>query len=317
MDSPNQHPGIHVDDLRNNPSRKDGDQIVVGDLSLEIRADQRNATIDDHNVGSDNAPTHDENSSKNATPTAKIQTTGMTLSQEEFDQLEKANPLAAFDLMLKNGVLFSKSIGGSSNTSTDDPSETLRDNFLAEFRSEVLEMDLFQAIEQDASIIPEIKELLRKLRKPPFGTKFQEFSQTLEPLMEDINLSFHQRKADQSKLDDQTVRCNQLMAEITTFQEKYVTFRHEVPNAKQKVKDLNSAIAKHEEEIRLLKLQIANVQEKEDLMQKEANIALQKIRESHTSQQEMVTLVENGKILDERLADFKGKLNKLKSEFAI
>ena len=31
----------------------------------------------------------------------------------------------------------------------------------------------------------------------------------------------------------------------------------------------------------------------------------------------MATLVENGKVLDEKLAESKGKLNKLKSEFVI
>ena len=83
------------------------------------------------------------------------------------------------------------------------------------------------------------------------------------------------------------------------------------------MEELNLAIAKHEEEIRLLKLQITKFLEKEDLMQKEASIAIQKIKESQTSQQAMAILVENGKLLDERLAGFKGKLNKLKSEFVI
>ena len=107
------------------------------------------------------------------------------------------------------------------------------------------------------------------------------------------------------------------MAEVTTFQEKFVTFRHEIPDAKQKVEELNLAVAKHKEEIRLLKLQITKVLEKEDLMQKEASIAIQKVKVSQTPQQEMATLVENGKLLDERLAEFKGRLNKLKSEFVI
>ena len=52
-------------------------------------------------------------------------------------------------------------------------------------------------------------------------------------------------------------------------------------------------------------------------MQKEASIAIQKVKESQTSQQEMAMLVENGKLLDEQLAGFKGRLNKLKSEFVI
>ena len=88
-------------------------------------------------------------------------------------------------------------------------------------------------------------------------------------------------------------------------------------DTKQKVQELNLAIAKHEEEIMFLKLQITNVLEKQDLMQKEAIIAIQKVKESQSSQQEMTTLVENGKLLNERLAEFKGRLNKLKSEFVI
>jgi len=51
-------------------------------------------------------------------------------------------------------------------------------------------------------------------------------------------------------------------------------------------------------------------------MQKEASIAIQKVKESQTSQQEMEMLVKRGP-LDERLAWFKGRLNKLKSEFVI
>jgi len=197
VDSPNQQPRLQADGLENNPSRKDGDQTLAENLSLEIRDDQPNATTNGYNVESGKASKSDENSSKDAIPTTKIQTTSMVMSQEEFDQLEKANPLAAFGLMLKNGALF-KSIWGSSNTSTDDPLKTSRETLLAEFRSKVLEVELFQAIEQDAAIIPQIKELLCKLIKTqtPYSTKFQEFSQALEPLMEEINLSFHQKKGD-------------------------------------------------------------------------------------------------------------------------
>jgi len=61
---------------------------------------------------------------------------------------------------------------------------------LVELRTKVLDMDLFQAIEQDSSIIPEIKVMLHKLNNPSFGSKFQEFSQNLESLMDDIDLSF-------------------------------------------------------------------------------------------------------------------------------
>jgi len=51
----------------------------------------------------------------------------------------------------------------------------------------VLDIDLFQAIEQDDNIISEVKDLFLKLNQSSFSSKFQEFWQVLEPLMENIN----------------------------------------------------------------------------------------------------------------------------------
>ena len=64
------------------------------------------------------------------------------------------------------------------------------------------------------------------------------------------------------------------MAEVATFQQKFVNFRKEIPDAKKKVEEIDSAIARHEEEIKVLKLQRANVLEKESIMQKEARLAI-------------------------------------------
>jgi len=60
----------------------------------------------------------------------------------------------------------------------------------------VVEVDLFQAIEQDDNIISEVRDLLLKLNQSSFGSKFQEFWQALEPLMDGLKQSFHQKKAD-------------------------------------------------------------------------------------------------------------------------
>jgi hypothetical protein len=89
-----------------------------------------------------------------------VQPTTMAMSQEDLNQLEKRNPLEAFNLLVKSDVLFSNSTGKSSNTSTDDTSETSKENLLAEFRSKVLGINLFEAIEQDNTIISEVRELL-------------------------------------------------------------------------------------------------------------------------------------------------------------
>jgi len=78
---------------------------------------------------------------------------------------------------------FSRSIGKSSNVSVDAPSENSKENLLVEFQSKVLEANLFEAIEQDENIIAEVKELLCKLGNLLSGSKIQEFSRALEPLL--------------------------------------------------------------------------------------------------------------------------------------
>jgi len=83
-------------------------------------------------------------------------------------------------------VLLSRSTGKSSHVSADDVSETSKENLLAELRSKVLEANLFDAIEQDDSIIAEVRELLCRLSALLPGSKIQEFSRALAPLMEGI-----------------------------------------------------------------------------------------------------------------------------------
>jgi len=163
-------------------------ETSVGDSDLDDRANQYilasredNASLDQTNTPGEKLPT--EVMSTTNTQPAKI------ISQEDFDQLEKANPLDAFDFLVQD-VLFSRSTGKSSNVSADDPSETLKENLLAEFWSKVLEANLFEAIEQDENIIAEVKELLCKLGNLLSGSKIQEFSRALKPLLEGIGHGF-------------------------------------------------------------------------------------------------------------------------------
>jgi len=79
----------------------------------------------------DQPTTSSEKLSTEVMPTTNVQSTKI-ISQEDFNQLEKVNPLDAFDFLAQN-VLFSRSTGKSSNVSTDDPSETSKENLLAEF----------------------------------------------------------------------------------------------------------------------------------------------------------------------------------------
>jgi chromosome segregation ATPase len=135
--------------------------------------------------------------------------------------------------------------------------------------------------------------------------------------MDGINQGFVQKKLNQSKLEEKTLHCNQLLAEVATFQAKLDAFRLEIPNAQQKVGEIDSTIAKYKVEIQSLELQKTAILEKDDLMRKEASATIQKVKESKMSQQEITTLVDNGKALDERLTDFKSQLDQLTSEFKL
>ena len=144
-------------------------EISVGDSDLDDRADQYILASREDNAGLDQPTTPGEKLLTEAMPTTNVQPTKI-ISQEDFDQLEKVNPLDAFEFIAQD-VLFSRSTGKSSNVS--------KENLLAEFRSKILGANLFEAIEQDENIIVEVKELLCKLGNLLCRSRIQEFSRAL------------------------------------------------------------------------------------------------------------------------------------------
>jgi len=135
--------------------------------------------------------------------------------------------------------------------------------------------------------------------------------------LEGIGQRFQQKKTDKAKLEEKTLRCDQPAYEVAAFKAKVEVFRQEIPTNQQRVAEIDSTIAKYKGEILNMETQKANLLAKEDLMKQEAQVAIQKAKESKLSQQEIYMLTENGKALDERLSDFKNQLDKLTSEFVI
>ena len=254
---------------------------------------------------------------KDVPPSANILASSAVMSLEELEQFERDNPFDAFELLVRNETLLSKSIGKSSDTSTGGLSQTSKESLVAEFWNKVLDINLFQAIKQDDNIIFEVKDLFHKLDQSSFGPKFQELWQMLEPLMENVNQSLHQKKADQSKLEERTLVYDHLMAEITAFHTKLAAFREEIPDAQKKMDEIDSTIAEYKAKIHNLELQIASIQERESLMKKETSLAIKKVKDSKVFHKEMEPLVQHGKALDGEIDDFKGKLSKLQTEFKI
>ena len=178
----------------------------VGYSDLDDRADQYVLASREDNASLDQTNTPGEKLPTEVMPTINAQSVTI-ISQEDFDQLEKANPLDTLNFLAQD-VLFSRSTGKSSNVSANDASETSKENLLAEFRSKVLEANLFEAIEQDENIIAEVKEFLCKLGNLLSGSKSQEFSRVLEPLLEGIGQRFQQNRTDQAKLEEKILRCD-------------------------------------------------------------------------------------------------------------
>lgn len=220
-------------------------EISAGDndLDLDGRTDQYILASRENNAGLVQPTTHGEKPSTDVTPTTNVQPNNTIISQEDLDQLEKVNPLDAFDFLAQD-VLFSKSTRKSSNISADYLSETSKENLLADFRSEVLGANLFEAVEQDENIIIEVQELLCKLGNLPSFLKFQAFSRVLEPLLESIGQGFQQKKTSQAKLEEQTLRCDQLLDGVAAFKAKLEAFRQETPTTQQRVAEIDSTIAK-------------------------------------------------------------------------
>ena len=243
------------------PENRDNNNVE--DSSLGDQVDQYIMVPNEQHFESGNQFNPALPSSKDVPPAANIVASNTAMSQEELEQFEKDNPFDAFEFLVRSDTLLSKNIGKSSDTSTGGLSQTSKESLLAEFRDKVLDIDLFQAIEQNDNIISEVKVLFLKLDQSSFGPKFREFWQMLEPLMENVKQSLHQKKADQSKLEERTLAYDCLMAEITTFHTKLAAFREEIPNAQQKMEEIDSTIAEYKAKIHNLKLQKASIQERE------------------------------------------------------
>jgi len=88
--------------------------------------------------------------------------------------------------------------------------------------------------------------------------------------LEDIGQSFQQKRVAQAKLEEKTLRCDQLLDEVAAFKSKLEVFRHEIPINQQKVAEFDSTIAKYKVEILNLETQKKNLLAKEKLMKQEA-----------------------------------------------
>jgi len=288
---------------------------AVEDSDLDVVADQYILASREENTDLAQLNVPGEKSLAEASP-AKFVRSVKTISQEELDQLEKANPLDAFDVLAQD-VLLSRSTGKLPHVSTEDVSDISKENLLAELRSKVLEVNLFKAIKQDDNIIAEVTDLLRRVASLLPGSKIPEFSRAIAPLMESVGQSFQQKRMVLAKLEEDTLRYDQLLDEVAAFKAKLEVFRQEIPLNERKVAEIDSAIAKYQAEILNLETQKNELLSQDNLMKQEAQVAIQKAKESKLSQQKIASLAEEEKAFDEKLSDYKNQMTKLISTLVI
>ena len=229
---------------------------------------------------------------------------------EEIDRLAKDDPFNAFALIAKSNTLFSTSTGQTSDSSKGNPSETSKNNLLAEFQKKIIEANLLELIEKDAGALAEIKSLFEKLDALPTGWKFRNLFNYLEPMLESANQNFQKRKTDQAQMEEKKAYHDQIVIELSSFQEKFKTLQQERNNAKQQVVDIDAKIKE-------LETQKAEILAKDEARNREANEAVNKFKLSKELESTIAQLASDNHALDTQLAEYKSQIEKLISSFEI
>ena len=159
--------------------------------------------------------------------------------------------------------------------------------------------------------------LLRRVAFLLPESKIPEFSRALAPLMESVGQSFQQKRMVLAKLEEDTLRYDQLLDEVAAFKAKLEVFRQEIPLNERKVAEIDSTIAKYQAEILNLETQKKELLSQDKLMKQEAQVAIQKAKESKMSQQKIASLAEEDKAFEEKLSDYKNQMTKLISTLVI
>lgn len=229
---------------------------------------------------------------------------------EEIDRLAKDDPFNAFALIAKSNTLFSTSTGQTSDSSKGNPSETSKNNLLAEFQKKIIEANLLELIEKDAGVLAEIKCLFEKLGALPTGWKFRNLFNYLEPMLESANQNFQKRKTGQAQMAEKKAHHDQIVIELSSFQEKFKTLQQERNNAKQQVVDIDAKIKE-------LEAQKAEILAKDEARNREANEAVNKFKLSKELESTIAQLANDNHTLDTQLAEYKSQIEKLISSFEI
>ncbi|WJX50878.1 hypothetical protein P8452_37126 [Trifolium repens] len=119
------------------------------------------------------------------------------------------DPIGAFEVMMSYKALFSDKSPSTLTTSEGELARSSKDSLIRELHAKILNVDLFQAIEQYPNIIYEIKALMKKLNTPTSGESIGCFIFEFNPILDTFGRDLQKRKETSSRLGMQTNACSQ------------------------------------------------------------------------------------------------------------
>jgi hypothetical protein len=111
--------------------------------------------------------------------------------------------------MMSYKALFSDKSPSTLTTSEGELARSSKDSLIRELHAKILNVDLFQAIEQYPKIIYEIKALMKKLNTPTSGESIGCFIFEFNPILDTFGRDLQKRKETSSRLGMQTNACSQ------------------------------------------------------------------------------------------------------------
>ena len=140
-----------------------------------------------------------------------------SISQEELDELKVKDPLEALKPMMSSRGATSFDMPQSSS-SMSEPFVSSKENLLRDLQTKILNIDLFQVIEENPNAAYEMKALLKKLNTLESKDSIIGFILEFEPLLERIVNDYRTKQENSNRLEMQTRARHQEMAKLEISQ---------------------------------------------------------------------------------------------------
>lgn len=176
-------------------------------------------------------------------------------SAVELLELMEQDPYGALEVIWSMDILSLKTGAKALIEKSDQFSENFKANLLNKLRTEILEPNLCQVIEQDESRVPKIKDLLHMLTTSSFDHKFIKFAGELEPFFDQVVVNVQRYRDGLNTLADHVKQKDDLLAAISVIKKKVDSFKRKTPNVQDSIGKYDQAIVDHKRAIQDLEVE--------------------------------------------------------------